>query len=169
MSTMSPSELRKREKAIVDIDEAWTAVPKTLEIIRKPRSRFQRFIGLFWKKKYRVSDLYWWQSRKWATSDMMPFPDAIKHDDIPSKDFPRKHVLQGGWTISKEDLATLYEGPLFEQAGTEILVKHQSRLEGIVSFVSQLKPLSWIIGFALLCIRYQSELSELINAVSNHI
>jgi len=166
---MSPSELRKREKAIADINEAWMVIPKTLEIARKPRSRYQRFIGLFWKNRYRVSNLYWWQSKKWASSEMMLFPDAIKHDDIPLKGYPRKHILQGGWTIPKEDLAVLYEGPLLAQSGNEILVKHQSKLQSMVSLISLLKPISWIVGFALLCLRYRTELLELLNAVKNYI
>ncbi len=91
----------------------------------------------------------------------MPYPDAVKHDDIPIKGFPRKHQLVNGWSIPEQDLKYLFDGPLIDENGN-LLVKHQSRLQKIVSIVSQLKPLSWVIGLILLCIRFRTEIVEVI-------
>jgi len=109
--------------------------------------------------------MYWWSAWKWYGSDMMPYPDAVKHDDIPIKDFPRKHQLVNGWSISEDDLKYLFDGPLIDENG-KILVKHQSGLKKFISIVSQLKPLSWVIGFILFCIRYRAEIVAMFEYLS---
>ncbi|MEW8178552.1 MAG: hypothetical protein AB2754_15835 [Candidatus Thiodiazotropha endolucinida] len=157
MPNLSPSEARNREKKIKLFDDNWYTDPSTMEIRHRELNLFEKAIGLFWKRKYKVSDMYWWSSWKWYGWDMMPYPDAVKHDDIPIKGFPRKHQLVNGWSIPKEDLNYLYDGPLIDEHGS-LLVKHQSNLQKFVSIASQLKPLSWFIGFVLLCIRYWKEI-----------
>jgi len=158
MTKLTPSEERKRKKQIDDFEKGWYADPSTSEIRHKKLSKFQKFLNLFWKKKYKVSDMYWWSSWKWYGWNMMPYADAVKHDDIPIKGFPRKYQLVNGWSIPKEDLDYLYEGPLIDENGN-ILVKHQSGLQKFVSIISQLKPLSWIVMFVLFCIRFRDEIA----------
>ena len=105
--------------------------------------------------------MYWWSSWKWYGCDMMPYPSAIQHDNIPIAGFPRKHKLVNGWSIPKEDLKYLYDGPLIDDKGN-ILVKHQSMIQKLVSTVSQLRPLSWIVMFVLFCFRNRNEVKELL-------
>lgn len=161
MTNLTPSEARKRKKEVEDFDKAWYVDPSTSEIRRSELDKLHKIIDLFWRKKYRVSDMYWWSSWKWYGWELMPYPDAVKHDDIPIKGFPRKHQLVNGWSIPEEDLKYLFDGPLIDENGN-ILVKHQSRLQKIESIVSQLKPLSWVIGLILLCIRFRTEIVEVI-------
>ena len=88
MAKLTPSEVRKRKKIVKDFDNNWYADPSTSEIRYKEISNFQKILNLFWKKKYKVSDMYWWTSWKWYGWDMLTCPDAIKHDNIPIKGFP---------------------------------------------------------------------------------
>ena len=98
-------------------------------------------IDLFWRKKHKVEDFYWRTSRNWATPELMPFTIAIKHDDLPIDKFARKYQLQNGWSIPREDLKYLYEGPLVDRTGHKILVKHRSKLQKFVFVISRLRPL----------------------------
>ena len=161
MTNLTPSEARKRKRQIDDFEKDWHVDPSTLEIKYRELSGFPKFINLFWKRKYKVSDMYWWSSWKWYGWDMMPYPDAVKHDDIPIRGFPRKHQLVNGWSISKDDLSYLYDGPLIDENGN-LLVKHQTRLQKFVSMISQLKPLSWVVMLILFCIRFRIEITELL-------
>lgn len=169
MSKPTPSELRKRERGIRSFDGHWYIDAKTSEIKHISLEGWSKFIDLFWRKKHKVSDLYWWSSNKWATSEMMPFDDAIRHDDVPIAGFPRKHQMRNGWTIPSEDLKYLYEGPLVDETGHKILVKHQSKIQRLVSVISQLRPLSWIIPLILAFYRYRAEFVELWEKLSNAI
>jgi hypothetical protein len=167
MNNISPEDLRIRAKGVASFDKTWYADPKTLEIRRKPLTCWQIIINLFWKNRHKVSDLYWWVSKNWANQQLAVYPIAIEHDNIPAPGFPRKHIMRGGWSIPKKDLKYLYEGPLFDQLGTQILVKHQSRLQVIVAVVKHLQPLSWIIGFLLLCVRYSNEIKSIFKWIDN--
>ena len=169
MSELTPSESRKREKDIQSFDEHWYVDTKTSEIRHKPLERMAKFIDLFWRKRHRVSDLYWWTVRKWWSEDMAPFSKPIEHDSVPITGFPRKYQLQNGWTIPSEDLRYLFEGPLVDETGHEILVRHQSKFRTFVSLLSQLRPLSWIIVLGLGCVRYRQEILLLWNKLSNAI
>lgn len=161
MSKPTPSELRQREKEIGSFETHWYIDTVTAEIRHKPLNIGARIIDLFWRRKHKVSDMYWWSMRKWYGWEMMPYPVAIKHDDVPIAGFPRKHQMQNGWTIPSDDLMYLYEGPLVDETGKKILVKHQSTVQKYVTALSQLRPLSWAIPFALACYRYRIEISEL--------
>jgi hypothetical protein len=167
MSNVSPDELRTREKRVESFDKLWLADPNTLEIKLKPFKWWQPIVNLFWKKRHKVSDMYWWVSKNWATDQMIAYPDAIEHDSIPSRDFPRKYRMKGGWTIPKKDLQFLYEGPLLDEVGNQILVKHQSRLQAAISILTQLRPLTWIIGFIFLCVRFSPEIQAIYKWVEN--
>ncbi len=158
MSKLSPSELRKRNKAIQYFDEHWYIDTQTYEIRHKQLSIFSR-----------ITDLYWWSSAKWYELRLMPYPDAIKRDDVPIIGFPRKHQLKNGWTIPAEDLKYLTVGPLVDESGQKTLVKHQSTIKKTVSVFSQLRPLSWIFPLFLACYRYKNEISDLWIQLSNVI
>ena len=134
MSKLTPSDLRKREKGIKSFDEHWYIDVKTKEIRHISLNGWSKLIDLFWRKKHKISDLYWWSSRKWASSQMMPFNNAIKHDDVPIAGFPRKHQMQNEWTIPSEDMKYLYEGPLVDVTGHKILIKHQSKIQRFVLY-----------------------------------
>ncbi len=99
-----PSEVRKRQKQINNFHENWYIDTSTSEIRHQELNIYQKLLGLFWRKKYKVSDMYWWSVWKWSNPEMMSYSDAIKHDDIPIQDFPRKYQLINGWSIPQEDL-----------------------------------------------------------------
>ena len=164
MSELTPSEARKREKRIERFGKSWFINPLTFEIRHRESNLFQKIIELFWRKKYKVFDLYWWAVRKWGGEEMITFPDAIKQDDISIKGFPRKYQLVNGWSIPKEDIKYLDGGPLADEIGN-VIVKYQSVLQKYVSVVSQLKPLSWIVGCLLMCIRYRVEIKMIFNHI----
>lgn len=168
MNKLTPSEVRKRKQQTKRFDENWVVDVATSEIKLRPLKPVEKIISYLWKKKFKVSDLYWWSSWRWYQWDLMPQTDAIKHDDIPIKGFPRKHQLINNWSIPNKDLKFLYDGPLIDASG-KILVKHQNKLQMVVSIISQLKPLSWIIGFILLCTRYWNEIIVIVDNIKKFI
>ena len=168
MYKLTPSEARKRQKLIEDFDKCWYVNAETSEIRHQELNLYQKALGLFWRKKYKVSDMYCWSTWKWYGWDMMSYPDSIKHDDIPIQGFPRKYQLINDWSIPQEDLKYLYDGPLINENG-DILIHHQSILQKLVSFLTQLKPLTWIIGFLFLCIRYWEEVRVILDYIKENI
>ena len=169
MHTPTPSELRKREKGIKSFDEHWEIIGNTFEIRHIQLKGWSKFIDYFWRKKHKVSDLYWWWSRQSASLKWLYLNDAIKHDDLPLEGFPRKYQMLNKWSILTEDLKYLYEGPLVDQTGHKTLVKHQSRIAKFVSVTSQLRPLGWLIPLILACFRYRNEIIELWNKLLSNI
>jgi len=169
MNKLTPSESRIREKEINSFDEHWYIDTQTSEIRHKPLSVFYKIIDFFWRKKHTVADLYWWSVKKWDSSEMISCPNAIKHDNVPIVGFPRKHQMKNGWTIPTKDFKYLYEGPLVDETGNKILIKHQSKIQKLVSIFSQLRPLSWIITLIIACYRYRNEISDLWSHLSNAI
>ncbi len=167
MTKPTPSEQRKREKNINSFNKYWYIDVKTSEIRHIKAKTWSKFFELFWKRKYTVDTLYWWSSREWASSKMMPFPIAVKHDDLPLRSFIRKHQMTNGWTISTGDLKYLYRGPLVDESGSTILIKTQSTLKNIISILSQLRPLSWIISLILILYRFREEVVELWEIIKN--
>ena len=167
MNKPTPSEQRFRESNISSFDNNWYIVVKTREIRHVKPKGLSKLLSLFWRNKHSVDTLYWWSSRKWATSEMTPHPIAIKHDDLPLKGFIRKHQLTNGWSIPKSDLKYLHKGPLADETGHEVLVKSQSLFKNTISIIAQLRPLSWIITFILLLIRFKEEVLALFNWIKN--
>lgn len=165
MNKSSPSELRKIEKGITSFNHHWYIDKQTSEIRHKKLSGSSKFLDFFWRRKHAVSDLYWWISRNWSNTKMMDVDTPIKHDDVSIKGFPRKYQLENNWTIPEDDLKYLYNGPLVDESGHLILVKHQSNFQNTISFISQLRPLTWIISFILICYRYRNDIVELWNWV----
>ena len=70
--TISPSEERIREKGIMSFDRHWYTDVRTHEIKHHQQNGWLKLLGYLWYKKHPVEHLYWWSSRKWATSEMMP-------------------------------------------------------------------------------------------------
>jgi hypothetical protein len=169
MNKPSPSEIRKREKGIKSFEDDWYFDTATQEVRRKEKTGWKKYLSWFWKSKYKVSDMYWWSAKHSATSEMIVYPVPLKHDDLPLRGFPRKHKLQGDWSISREDLKYLFDGPLFDQSGHVLLVKHQTNLQKFVSIVGQLKPISWVLGFSFFCVRYWNEILVIFNKFKNVI
>lgn len=167
MNKLSPSDARIRIKRNNSFDKNWHIDFKTNEIKLNEIEGWSKFLNIFWKRKFTVDTLYWWSHQKWATMEMMPYPIAIKRDDIPAKGLIRKHQMTNGWTISKKDLKSLYKGPLIDESGNEILVKTQSNFKRFISFLSQLKPISWISSFVIILYRYRKEVMELIEKIQN--
>jgi hypothetical protein len=158
MNQPTSSDLRKRSSEIETFAKYWYVNSQTSEIRHATFNFWRKLINLFWRKKHKVSNLYWWTVQNWATSEMIIYPDAIRHDDLHIKGYPRKYQLKNGWTIPSKDLKYLYEGPLVDESGTKVLVKHQSTTKNIISFISQLRPLSWIITLVLTCFRFRVEI-----------
>ncbi len=164
MREPTPSEIRKREKTIINFDKNWQIDLNTKEIQHNPSSNwFSSLIHFFWKKKYKVEDLYWWSSQKWATSEMMSFQIPIKHDDIILKGFPRKNQMLNGWTIPNEDLKYLYDGPLSDESGNKLLVNYQTKINKFIAILSQLRPISWIITFIIFGYKYKETILKIWN------
>jgi hypothetical protein len=168
MSKLSPSQSRKRERGIESFTKHWGIDFKTFEIKHNGLKCWDYFLSFFWRKKHRVSSLYWWCVRRADDIDFMVFDDPIKHDDIPLKGYARKYQLINDWHIPDEDLKYLFDGPLADIDGS-ILVKEGTSLSRLWSIVSQLRPLTVIIPFLLALYRYRSEISELWNSVSSAI
>lgn len=91
----------------------------------------------------------------------MSMTKPLKHDDIPFQSFPRKYQMINNWTIPKIDLKYLRNGPLINNEGTKIIVKYQNGFKRIISLISQIRPLSWILSFAFVCQRYWEEILEI--------
>lgn len=160
MNKLKPAEIQKRERSTRNFDKYWEINCGTLEIKHRPLKGLVRITNLFWKRRFKVSDMYWWSARKLDSTEGIAFKNAIKHDDIPIKNFPRKHQIENGWSISAADLKYLYDGPLVDSNG-QLLVDHQSKIQKFVSLLTQLRPLSYVIMFALFCMRYKEEIARL--------
>ncbi len=167
MNKSTPSELRKTKKGIKSFDKQWYIDKQTSEIRHNKLDWTSKFIDFFWRKKHTVSDLYWWTSRNWSNTKMIDYEIPIKHDDVSIQGFPRKYQLINKWTIPENDLKYLYNGPLVDESGQNILVKHQSKFQKIISILSQLQPLSWItwISFIFMCYLNWDDIIKLWNSV----
>ena len=83
--------------------------------------------------------MYCWLKWKFHKSDrqnLMAFPFPLEHDNMPIKGYPMKYRLTGGWTIPKQDLIYLSDGPLVTSDFQDILVSHELGREW---FKSQVK------------------------------
>lgn len=108
-----------------DVD--WCFNPATKEIILKDKKWYLRFVDIFWPKTHTVYALYWWVKCYWSKYNMMglaPYP--IKGDNMPVEGLPIKFELINGWSIPKNSLKRLYDGPLMSNRLTEILVPYES-------------------------------------------
>jgi hypothetical protein len=169
MKNPTPYQIRKKKEGIDSFDKYWNINPKTSEIYRIDLTNWRWFLNLLWRKKHAVETLYWWTIEKWATSEIITQTSPLKHDDIPFQGLLRKYQLTNGWTIPDNNLKFLKNGPLLNNQGTEILVNYQNRFKRIISFVSQLKPISWILSFVFVCLRYWTEILELWDKIKNAI
>ena len=164
MNKTTPEEIKDRKRRINIFDKNWYVDDyKNLIIKHKKPTGLSKVLSFFWRRKYLVDTLYWWSAWKWTSVELRVFTLPVKHDDLPIKGFPRKHQMAGGWTIATEDLKYLKNGPLFDHAGEECLVKHQSTLGSIVIFFKQIKPLSYIVSTAVILFRYRNEVKEIVD------
>lgn len=135
MHTKNPmSSEPKREEDAISFDEYWYIDYKEQKIRHISSRGLTRIKDLFCKKKHKVSDLYRWAQKKWASEEMMVFQDAIEHDNIKvdNPDSPRRYQMKNGWTISPKDSKYLCRGPLFDEAG-KTLVNYHSKFRKYAS------------------------------------
>ena len=166
---MTPADERRIESAIKSFDEHWYIDANTSEVRRHSLKGWYIFLDLFWRKKNKVFDLYWWSQSKLDSVDMIHLENIIEHDDVPIKGFPRKYRMLNDWTIPPEDLKFLYEGPLVDSSRHQILVKHQSSFKKIISIASQLRPLSFLIPLIVFSYKYWREIEEIWGKIKNAI
>ena len=122
MNGPTPDQQRKRQQAYESVGKYWYTDFATKELRHKPLKGFAKFINVFWKTRHTVWEFYWWLARRRAEEDMMPFRNPIQSDNMPTKGFPMKYELQGGWTIPQSDRKYLMKGPLTSEGLSEILV-----------------------------------------------
>lgn len=120
---ITPDQERQRRTMIKNVAKDWEVRTTTLELARKTKSRFWKFINLFWKRKVKVMALYFWVDELFTQPNMMSYPLPLDHDNIrkPSN-MPYIFTLKSGWTIPEKDLKYLYDGPLLSENGA-VLVK----------------------------------------------
>ena len=96
---MTPSDDRKKEMGIKSFDQYWYIDPKTNEVRHKPPKGWSKVLDFIWRKKHKVSDMYWWTRRKLHVEFIVE-QDILDHDNIPIRGFPRKYRMKNNWTIT---------------------------------------------------------------------
>lgn len=127
MKRITQEDQREIESNYLKLNEYWYFDYKTKEIRRvSPKTRWGRFIEIFWKKRHTVNQLYWWIDRYFVNNpeETIVFQLPIKKDEIDINGFPTKYKLLGTWEIPTTDLKHLKDGPLANASGDEILVDH---------------------------------------------
>lgn len=165
----TPEKRRKREKLINRFDKDWylDMDMDTIEIRRYEKTLIEKIKSLFIIKKHSIFTLYWWIKRQRRVNEefrKFDFP-FIENNIPPVKGIPYTYQLRGNWKIPESDLKYLYGGPLIDELGQNILVKHQSKFQKVISLITQLRPITWIITFLLFCYRFRVEIVELWNWV----
>jgi len=133
----TPDQLRKTKEAFQQVGEYWFVDLNTKELRRKSLSGFKWFTNLFWKKRHSVWEFYWWIRYRQAEPDMTAFENPIHSDNLPILGFPMKYELLNGWTIPKDDLKYLVNGPLASEGLSEILVPHALGWQRVIQFFKQ--------------------------------
>lgn len=83
------------------------------------------------------------------------------------KGFPKKYVLDGGWTIPRDDLKYLKDGPLASEDRHEILVPNNLGLSGFLDVFKQFAPLVTTISGMVAIASNWSTVVSIASKISN--
>lgn len=144
--TITPDQIRCRDRALKSVGERWYLDFSTKEIRRKELSKIQSMRQLLWRDRNTVWEFYVWLRHRQAEPDAMCFSNQIDGDNIPIKGFPKKYCLQGGWTIPRGDLKYLSDGPLASEDLNEVLVPPALGWSRLADILRQFAPVVTVVS-----------------------
>jgi hypothetical protein len=97
----------------------------------------------------------------------MCFSNQIDGDNIPIKGFPKKYALQGGWTIPRDDLIYLSDGPLASEDLHEVLVPPALGWSRFADAVKQFAPVVTVLSGIIAIASNWGTVIHLVSKVAN--
>jgi hypothetical protein len=165
--TLAPDLIRRRDRALKTVGERWYLDFKTKEIRRKDLSRIESVRQFFWRDRNTVWEFYVWLRHRQAEPDAMCFSNQIDGDNIPIKGFPKKYALQGGWTIPRDDLIYLSDGPLASEDLHEVLVPPALGWSRFADAVKQFAPVVTVLSGIIAIASNWGTVIHLVSKVAN--
>ena len=115
-----------KEKEISDsvklFGEDWELRATTREIARKNKPWYSNI----WPRQHQVKIMYLWIKINWSQFSNRNLPFPMDYDNTPkAPGQPVLYALLGGWTIPKEDLIFLKNGPLYSE-NWELLIPEKT-------------------------------------------
>jgi hypothetical protein len=121
MAITSDEEKEKSDR-VKKFGEDWELRATTREIARKKKSWYLNI----WPRQHQVKIMYLWIKINWSQFSNRNLPFPIDHDNVPkAPGQPVLYALLGGWTIPKNDLNCLTNGPLYSE-NWDLLVPEKS-------------------------------------------
>lgn len=135
----TPDNDKEKAKSIRQFGEDWEFRATTKEIARKNKAWYLDI----WPRQHQVKIMYLWIKINWSQFANRNLPFPIDHNNAPKgPGQPVLYALLGGWTIPKNDLNYLMEGPLYSE-NWELLVPEKTS-QWRTLFLKSRKVILWI-------------------------
>ena len=110
-----------------EMEQGWYLTPHNKVIARKRIPVIS--VGLAWLgfRRTKMIDLYSMIKRSYHSPNniekMMAYSFPLEHDNFPKpKQYPFYYRLMNGWSIEKESVSFLKDGPLFSENSNKVIV-----------------------------------------------